>query len=834
MMSASLLMTLAGLALPTATELPAGTAVCADGCGMQHVAIAGRGDRLVSRSALRQQVISKDKLNGAMNAMAAHNPRFITGMHCFADNLTVEQLEYIMANYNARPPAEFAFGNVVPMFNVDNTVWTGNGVQVNQASNPSQYGTRANLTYSFPADGTLWGNPSAAQAANQLSADITGLFGATNLDQGRELIRQGLASWRRNAGLTYTEVADSGVAMDNITSRRSSVGDIRIGSVPQGTTGVLAYNYYPNGGGDMTINSNYFAAATNTFSQSGSTFRYFRNVVAHEHGHGLGLGHQTPCVNTKLMEPFANTAFDMVATDDRRGAQRAYGDRFAGNATGATARNFGDLTSPLLKSVVEKELSTNGQFAASNPSGADWFRFTLSSPQTVSITAAPTGGTYLALNQTSGCNPTTGTNEDASSAGNLALELRNGTNGATVLLTANANTNGGTELISAGTLDAGTYWVRVYDVGPNDSANGIVQLYTLTLRVATETAPPTAIAGVNKRVAANTRAYFYGSLNSYANEGSISSYAWDFTNDGTFEVNGSSVFRTYVTNGTFNATLRVTDSNAKTATDTITVVVTGATSTVSSVIPSNANTGSTVPLVITGTNFRGITAAGVTVPGGGVTITGTPVVDYLGTTITGLSAVIAPGAADGPRDLRVVTTDGAVTLVGGLNIRACPVISGLPASITIEEGQSLSLAATVTGTGPLTYSWLRNSSSITSANAIGVSDSTLQINPAAVSDSGVYNLVVTGPCATLSSADVVVVVTPPVPAACLADVTLDGTVDGSDFIAFINSFGIGDAAVDPVADVAGGGSSALPEGGPDGTIDGTDFIAFINAFAVGC
>ena len=59
----------------------------------------------------------------------------------------------------------------------------------------------------------------------------------------------------------------------------------------------------------------------------------------------------------------------------------------------------------------------------------------------------------------------------------------------------------------------------------------------------------------------------------------------------------------------------------------------------------------------------------------------------------------------------------------------------------------------------------------------------------------------------------------------------DGTIDGSDFIAFINSFGIGDAAVDPAADVAGGGGDGLQ---PDGTIDGSDFIAFINAFAVGC
>jgi len=72
------------------------------------------------------------------------------------------------------------------------------------------------------------------------------------------------------------------------------------------------------------------------------------------------------------------------------------------------------------------------------------------------------------------------------------------------------------------------------------------------------------------------------------------------------------------------------------------------------------------------------------------------------------------------------------------------------------------------------------------------------------------------------------------PVHCLADVTADGTIDGSDFIAFINAFGIGDASIDPVADVGGGNDPSRDAGGPDGTIDGTDFIAFINAFAAGC
>jgi hypothetical protein len=63
---------------------------------------------------------------------------------------------------------------------------------------------------------------------------------------------------------------------------------------------------------------------------------------------------------------------------------------------------------------------------------------------------------------------------------------------------------------------------------------------------------------------------------------------------------------------------------------------------------------------------------------------------------------------------------------------------------------------------------------------------------------------------------------------CLADLAgagafPDGIIDGNDFIAFINSFGIGNVAESSLADVNG-----------DGIIDGNDFVAFINSFAAGC
>ena len=68
---------------------------------------------------------------------------------------------------------------------------------------------------------------------------------------------------------------------------------------------------------------------------------------------------------------------------------------------------------------------------------------------------------------------------------------------------------------------------------------------------------------------------------------------------------------------------------------------------------------------------------------------------------------------------------------------------------------------------------------------------------------------------------------PPIPTTvCLADRNRDGTVDGDDFIAFINAFSAGELA----ADLVDGGGSAPG----DGVVDGSDFVAFVNAFGAGC
>jgi hypothetical protein len=120
----------------------------------------------------------------------------------------------------------------------------------------------------------------------------------------------------------------------------------------------------------------------------------------------------------------------------------------------------------------------------------------------------------------------------------------------------------------------------------------------------------------------------------------------------------------------------------------------------------------------------------------------------------------------------------------------------------------------------------------------GTSDSTLLIsNVDSAAAALAFRCTVTSPCGTTSTTPVNLTTDARCSAADIVGtnggpiVCGDSTVDGSDFIAFINSFSIGDATIDPLADIAGGGDTGED---PDGTIDGTDFIAFINAFAIGC
>jgi probable HAF family extracellular repeat protein len=166
-----------------------------------------------------------------------------------------------------------------------------------------------------------------------------------------------------------------------------------------------------------------------------------------------------------------------------------------------------------------------------------------------------------------------------------------------------------------------------------------------------------------------------------------------------------------------------------------------------------------------------------------------------------------------------------------------PVVSQQPLASNICRTNSALFNVIASAPNPITYRWRKAGVPIDIVANTSAATDTLRLVRVQAADAGLYDCIVSTDCGSVTSAAARLTVRTCI---CLeADIAgggdlanePDGTVDGTDFIAFINSFALSDAAVDPLADIAGGGDTGLE---PDGTIDGTDFIFFINAFAIGC
>ncbi len=629
--------------------------------------------RAAGAAGLPAEALAAIKRNAPLPGMEDRPEDFHRWLHasamCFKYPQTPEEWDEVVNVFQARPPTGDQWMDPMLEFFSTSSVWAND-----VALSTSLRAVSARLTYSFPADGVNWGTDGTfADGPNALNAALEPLYGAGNLDRAKELIRAAFANFRRNSGLRYDEVADDGTAYFTDATRFAGIGDIRVGGIPLSSSSVLAYNNFPSSGGDMVINTNALASG-GTLRNTFSTFLTLRNVVAHEHGHGTGFFHTVPCEQTKLMEPFIfiNDVMPMMNRDDIRGAQRNYGDRFAGNNSAANAVNFGDLTAPAVRSIIEKDLSTNGA-SGFNQSSLDWFKFTLSSSQTVTVQITPTGVTQNIGSQTTDCNGSGIVAVNALQAGNLELNIRDAA-GVATLFTSN-NAIGLAETLTQ-TLAAGTYTIRVRQQSDGAAANLTVQTYDLLIRVGTSKAPPQAIAGVNKRCAANTNCWFMGSLNSRANEtgGSITRYDWDLDGDGVFEVaNVGNTSRQYTSSGVYPVALMATDNTMSTDTDTIMVTVFGGITSVAGASPNSGDVATTVPITLTGNNFKTVAAASqVVVSGSGVAVMGTPVSNTLGTQLTGLSLVIDAGAAPGPRDITVSSSGSVGSGVGVFTVVAQP------------------------------------------------------------------------------------------------------------------------------------------------------------------
>jgi len=350
------------------------------------------------------------------------------------------------------------------------------------------------LTWSFIPDGTsIFGFNNEPTSPSQLIAYLDGVYGCTSTADLTQscwfsLFTDVFDDWAEKTGVSYRYVADDGAPLtgfppflpDGLLGAR---GDVRIGGHPvDGDGGILAYNFFPGpfldgilgvgpfgtgnfiNGGDMVIDvpdlfyTINLAAADGAFDANNS--RRFRNVVAHEHGHGLGLAHSCPLTGgSKLMEPLASLipAFDGAQEDDFTGANALYGDRYC-NTPALHVNGIADFAS------------------IDNSTEVDEFTFSISTKTTIDLTLRPTGTEYLAGPQNMPLNPgscSDGVLFDALRQANLDMDII-GPNGS-VIASASATPAGEEETITSLILATnGTYTVRVRNNGELD-----VQMYEL-------------------------------------------------------------------------------------------------------------------------------------------------------------------------------------------------------------------------------------------------------------------------------------------------------------------------------------------------------------------
>ena len=158
---------------------------------------------------------------------------------------------------------------------------------------PGPIGTPVTLTYSFVPDGTSTSNGPSVLFNEMNAADFGGDMDGNGKPDWQDLFRQMFDRWTEITGNTYIETVDDGAIWPDSSGVAGVRCDIRIACAPiDGFGNTWAFNYYPGqqAAGDMLIDS----IDVTAIDLPTDNFRRFRNLVGHEHGHGLGIAHVCP------------------------------------------------------------------------------------------------------------------------------------------------------------------------------------------------------------------------------------------------------------------------------------------------------------------------------------------------------------------------------------------------------------------------------------------------------------------------------------------------------------------------------------------------------------
>lgn len=193
-------------------------------------------------------------------------------------------------------------------------------------------GSPVTLTWSLVPDGTLVPSSRHGAAGNSdLVAFLDRMYGPR--ERWFPLLEQTFARWTDASGIRFVhEPADDGAELGSARGVLGVRGDIRLSGQaldPDGSA--LAYADYPDDG-DVVFDTD-----NDYYRNRKRRWLRFRNVLAHEIGHALGLGHVCPDDGTKLMERYGSCAYDGPQYDEVRGARFLYGDALEGNDGAARA-----------------------------------------------------------------------------------------------------------------------------------------------------------------------------------------------------------------------------------------------------------------------------------------------------------------------------------------------------------------------------------------------------------------------------------------------------------------------------------------------------------------
>lgn len=321
------------------------------------------------------------------------------------------------------------------------------------------------LTWSVVQDGTsIPAGPGVGDSAgpSNLRAFLNGIYG--NEATWLAVFQQVFDRWGELTGITYVyEPNDDGASLSGLSGALGVRGDVRIGGhLIDGGFGILGYNYFPNDG-DMVIDT-----GDSYFSDTSENSIGLRNMMAHEHGHGLGLAHSCPINQTKLMEPILTTSFDGPQHDDILANNRNYGDRFEHDESPGAAAALGSFGS-----------TTEANLSVDDNSDTDVYSFLADAGAGVDVTLTPTGETYLSGPQNPDGSCSAGTSFNSLIIQDLQVRLLDA-DGVTELALADTTGVGQPETLIDVDLPSGaaTYYVEVTGDAANDA-----QMYELSLTV---------------------------------------------------------------------------------------------------------------------------------------------------------------------------------------------------------------------------------------------------------------------------------------------------------------------------------------------------------------